>query len=178
MSETILYDNTLSVGNHVFRGPVLEVPEAQEARPTAKQISKLWDTARVLGEVGWASHVLYVGEWLASVRMPQKEEKACRRELEKYFRRYCPNIRRDVTNMELHAAISHQLEQYKPRFSKRDLQALFLAYQQWQKLEPRTLKQQREKAWVGYGLATMMASRYYKAAFPEKDPLVKRIYAR
>ena len=178
MTETLSYDNTLSIGKHTFRGPVLEQPQAQNVQPSVKQFSKLWEKARVLGELGWAAHILYATECLVGIKMTPKEEKAYHRELAKQFRHYCPNIRQDVTGMELHAAIAQQLGTYKPRFSKRDVQAVFLAYQQWQKLETRSVKQMREKSWIGYGLAMMMASRYYKAAFPEKDPLVKRIYAR
>lgn len=178
MTQVLSYDNALSVGKHVFRGPVLEKPQAQDVQPSVKQFSKLWEKACVLGEIGWASHILYASECLVGIKMTPKEEKAYHRELAKHFKHYCPNIRSDVTAMELHAAMAKQLEAYKPLFSERDVQAVFLAYQQWQKLEPRTMKQMREKAWIGYGLSLIMASKYYKAAFPEKDELAKRIYVR
>lgn len=174
MPENTMCDNLISVGKHTFPGPVVNPPVAQNAHPSDKQITKLWGTARILGELGWASDLLYISEYLVNTKMTEEENRACHKDICMYFRRYCPNVRKDVTNMELHAAIVRELETYRPRFSKRDLQALFLAYQRWQRLSGNSLPNKRMKAWVGRGLGLIMASRYYKEAVSKHEDMPLR----
>jgi len=164
------YKHKLLVGQYVFEGMPLQKPISQVADPTPKQMTKLWKTAVALGELGWATHLLYIHEWLQGKKLTKEEAKSCMKDLNKYFRRYCPHIKKDITNMELHAAMREIMEEYKPRFTKCDVQAVYLAYQKWQKLPENSLADKRAKAWIDRGLTMIMASRYYQAALPKKEP--------
>lgn len=169
MEENNLRLNALTIGKYVFAGPTLNVPVAQVARPTNVQVAKMRQTLCILGELGWAAHILYANEWLQGEKMSPEETKACSRDLAKNFRHYCPNIKKDVTNMEIHATVKRALDAYDPVFTKRDLQSIFMVYQNWQKLSGDSLKTRREKVWIGRGLSMVMNSRYYKSALSKDE---------
>ena len=175
MAENISYENSLSVGKYIFQGPTLREPLMIDAQPTLKQVTRLWEVARLLGELGWAADVLYAKESLQGIKMTQAENRACHKDMVMYWRRYCPNISNDITNIELHTMMMHALEPYRPRFSRRDVQAVFLAFQRWKNLSGKSLPSRRMKSWVGRGLSMIMSSRYYKMARPhqalQKNPV-------
>ena len=158
----------VSIGQFVFEASALLTPVPQPAQPTPQQVDKMWEMAAALGELSFAAHLLYIQEWLQGKKLTKEESKKCAKDLNTYFRRYCPHINRDVTNMELHAFMRDMMDTYKPRFTKRDVQAVFLAYQKLQQLPENSLMEKRAKVWIERGLNMMMASGYYQAAVPKK----------
>ena len=169
MSDSDARTNALTIGKYVFAGPVLDEPEPQIAHPTNAQVAKMRQTLCTLGELGWAAHILYASEWLQGEKMSPEEMKRCGRDLAKNFRHYCPNIKKDVTNMEIHATVKRVLDAYEPVFSKRNVQSIFMVYQNWQKLSGSSLKARRERAWIERGLSMIMKSRYYKSALSKDE---------
>ena len=163
--------NDLLIGTYIFHGNPIQEPATSRVRLTGARLLKMWKVMQMLGELGWGERILYADEYLQNKKMDQKERKVCQRNIVSAFKRYCPHLDHSVTNMELHAAVSRLMGEYRPRLKKQDLQALFLIYQKWQTLPEKSVL----KARIGQGLDLIMHSGYYSAAVVKKTPKLASI---
>ena len=163
-------EKALSFGSYIF--PFREVlePMAQAVQPTPAQMRRAQYVIGALGELGLGSQLLDIYEWLQNQNMPLKERMEYHKKWNAYFRRYCPHIQKDTTNMEIHWQMQNLMEPYRPRFSKRDMQAVRLVYEDWKAMPEETLAQKRMKTWTERGLFMVMSSRYYMASLPQPEP--------
>ena len=173
-----MLEKALSFGPYIFPFGEVSEPIAQDVRPTQAQIRRAQHVISSLGELGWGAQLLYAQEWLQNQNMPLKDRMAYHTKWNTYFKRYCPHLSKDITAMEVHSQMQALIAPYRPRLSKRDLQAVRLVYEDWKNLPEENLSQRRLKSWIERGLFMVMSSRCYLSALPkpkqEKAPRARR----